>query len=266
MTLNDITVPWTFLNNPDGTGAAGGEFHPGGRTEYLNFFVAYENLESFCTQVAGSPTSFGTGTGAIITQQVPLAHPRVPKLYATKITHRAATSDEFVTTNRPFAGCQVTVEFKAFEYDLGDGSTPWIRIRAQGSSDMITLPGVPFAFGTGEKIEQDVGVVVGQVAFEITKFQVPDFDQWCSVAVPLMGKVNSTALTISKTTFAAGCVFFPTFSLDSQTNVLGSPQTQVSFPLVFRQLQWNYAMRSDGVYAEVLPNPYATTDLSVLLK
>jgi hypothetical protein len=264
--LSDITVPFTLLNNPDGTGAAGGEWHVGGRTEYMSFFVKYEDLEEFCSQVAGVPTSFGTGTGAIITQQVPLQHPRVKRLYACQIEHKEATSDEFVTTSRPFAACQVTVTFKAFEYDPGNGDTPWIKIQAQGSSDMITLPGVPFAFSTGEKIEQDIGRIVGQVAFQLTRFQIPDFDQWCSVAIPLMGYVNSSALTISKTTFAAGLVLFPTFDLSSQTNFLGSPQTQVTFPIVYRTLNWNYGMRSDGVYDAITPSPYPTADLSALLK
>jgi len=267
MQLADIVTqhPIQLLNNPDGTGACGGEWKMGGRTTFINFKVAWEDLESFMQQVAGVPVIYGSGSGATITQQVPLIYPWNPKLYAQGMSFSAATSDTLVTLARPFASAVVRVEFGTFPYQLGDGSKPWVSIRASGSSDMITLPGIPFSFSTGEKIEQDIGRIVGMVAFEITRYQVPDFDQWVAVATPLLGCVNSAPFTVSKTTFAAGSMLFPTFGLDSQTSFLGTPQNQVSIPVIYRALNWNYGMRSDGVYDAITPSPYPVADLSPLV-
>jgi hypothetical protein len=272
MQLSDISLvnPWYLLNNPDGTGAASGEWHPGGRTATLNFLVYWSDLESFLSQCAGYPTSYGAGGGASIVQQIPLTYPYNRMLYAQRITHRACTVDAQktpISNANPFTKAMVTVEFGSFPYPLGDGSSPFMQISAKGSTEFMTLPGVAFSFaGTGEKIEQDVGRIVGVQAFSITRFQLPDFDQWLGVSLPLLGSVNADTVTISKSTFAPGCLLFPTQDLSSQTNVLGSPQVQASFDVVFRTVNWNAGMRSDGVYDTLVPAPYPTNPLAPLFQ
>ena len=266
MLLSQITVPWKLLNNPDGTGAASGEWRMGGRTAALNFEVAWSALESFCQQIAGVPTAYGVGLGAKVVQQVPLVYPFNPKLYAQRIAYRAAAMDPGVTVARPFGTAMVTVEFGSFPFDPGTGSTPWLDIKVKGSINFVTLPGVAFSFsGNGERIEQDVGRIVGQLAFSVTRLQIPDFDLWMATIVPLGGCVNSVPLTISRTALAAGTVLFPTLDLDESTTVLGSPQSQSTIELLWRSVPGNQAMRADGTIDSLVPAPYPTADLSPLL-
>ena len=270
MLLSQISVPngWVMLDNSDTTGGASGEWLPGSRTATLNFLVYWSDLESFLQQCAGYPVIYGVGGGASITQQIPLIYPFNSKLYAQRITHRSVTTNNQLTAinnANPYTKALVTVEFGSFPYQLGTGSTPWLEIDCEGSADFITLPGVAFQFSNGEKVEQDVGRIVGQKAFRVTRYQIPDFDQWLAVSDPAMGCVNSDTVTISKTSYAPGYLLFPTQSIRSETNVLGSPMTQASITLVHRSVPWNQAMRSDGTFDTLSPAPYPTGPLSPLL-
>jgi hypothetical protein len=261
--------PILLLNNPDGTGASSGEWTIGKRTATLNFLCYFSDLESFLQQIAGYPVEYGVGAGASITQQIPLIYPWNNKMYAQRVTHRAATVDAKLTTigiATPFTKAMVTVEFGSFPFAVGDGSTPWIQIEAKGSTEFATLPGVAFAFGTGEKLEQDVGVIIGRQDFNVTRYQIPSFDQWLAASNYMMGFVNSDTVTISATTFAPGYLLFPTQSISQQTNVLGAPMAQASVTLAYRTKPWNYAMRSDGVWAVLIPTPYPTCPLSPLFQ
>ena len=272
MQLSAISVPkgWRLLNNPNGTGAASGEWTMGGGTRSLRFCVAFSDVESFCQQVAGVPTIYGAGGGASIVNQSPLVYPFNPKLYAQRITMAAASTNPLdpsgINLVNPFTWAVVTVEFATFPYQPGDGSTPWLKVDVKGSTEFLTLPGVAFSFaGTGEKVEQDVGRIIGLQTYQITRYQIPSIDQWLAVANSCLGCTNSDTVTLGKTTVAPGYLLFPTQDVTAQTNALGNPMCEGSLSLVYRTVQWNQAMRSDGVFDTLTPAPYPTAALSALL-
>jgi hypothetical protein len=271
MLLSQITsqYPILFLNNPDGTGAATGEWTIGRRTATLSFLCYWSDLEGFLQQIAGYPIEYGVGHGASIVQQVPLIYPFNSKLYAQRISHRAATCSNIltpITLANPYSKAMVTVEFGTFPFQISDGSTPWLNIQSKGSTEFVTIPGVPFTFSDGSKPEKDLGKIMGMQTFTIQRFQIPSFDQWLQSSYSLMGQVNSDTVTISQTPIAPGYLFFPTQDISSQTNVLGSPQSTATIQLVYRSKPWNQAMRADGTWDTLTPNVYDTTALSGLLQ
>lgn len=266
VTLSDLTTPFTLLNNPDSTGGFGGSVDTGGSTRSLNFLVKFDKLEAFLKEIAGLPVLFGSGTTGTIERALPLQYPWNPYLYAARMSLRGAGSDSEVSSDRPWTYAIVTVEFTTLDFDPKNSDQPYLSVRVHGSSSFITLPGVAFSFaGNGEKIEQDVGKLCGEKTIEVTKYAIPDLDQFQAVCDPILGKVNSATVTIGKTAYAAGYLLFSTYSADSEQNVLGTPKYRASLMYSYRAIKWNQAMRSDGTYDDLSPAPYTTGDISTPL-
>jgi hypothetical protein len=271
MLLSQISVPngWKILNNPDGTGACSGVWTQGSTSRTLRFLVYFSDVESFCAQVAGVPQQFGTGPLSLVTQQSPLVYPWNSKLYAQGIAFDAATVDQHLTTindANPFTKAVVTVTFASFPYNVGDGSSPWLQVNVKGSTEFLTIPGMAYAFSSGEKIEQDIGRLIGLQTYSITRYQIPSLDAWLALANPLLGYVNSDVVLVGATPHAPGTILFPTQDCSSQATITGSPQSEATFQLSYRSIGWNSGVRSDGMVDTITPTPYPTTALSGLLR
>lgn len=264
--FGDFTFPFKLLNRADGNGPYTFSARPGQREDRIRIAVAWEHVETALEQIQGKRETTGAGSGATTTAQIPIRHPWNSKLYAIAVDGEAVGADREVTVDRPWPTVILTITFGYLGFDPQAGEQPYIQVRRRASSSFVTLPGSAFTFvGNGERLDQDVGRLVGQLAYEITKFQVPDIDQFMDVAEPLMGCVNSDSVRLGKRTIAAGHLLFPTMDSDTGITVGGVRSDQLTFPLVYRTVKWNQAMRSDGTIDTLSPTPYPTAALSALL-
>lgn len=264
--LTELSVPFKLLNRATGNGPYTGRIDSGDRRDRLRIAVAWEDFETTLKEIIGRREVTGSGSGAQFSALVPIGHPWVKGLYATSIDYEAVGADDQVSLRRPWPRMILTIEFGPLGFDPDASDQPYVRMRPKGTSSFMTLPGSAFTFaGNGERLDQDVGRLVGQVAYEIERIQVPSLDQWIAVAEPLLGRVNSDTVRIRGRTFSAGYLLFPTFDAEFQLFVLGAENFSVSFPLIYRTVPWNQAMRSDGTYDTLSPTPYPTAALSPLL-
>ena len=266
-TLADIAsqVSFTFLDNPDGTGAFGGSVAPDSSSRVFNLKCKFEDHEKLIKLLAGYPVTYGQGTGATVSRNLPCQYPWNPNLWCQRIGIKAAGLDGGVSLTRPYTSVILTCEFTTLPYDPKDTNTPFTSIQVKGSGSYITWPNAQYSFSSGEKIDADVGVPISELTFEIAKFNIPDFDNFLATVLPLTNKVNSDTVTISKTTFAAGYLLFPTFDLTIQQSALGTPQYSAVIPLQWRSVKWNQGLRSDGTYDTITPAPFGTAALAGLV-
>lgn len=265
ITLDDISVGWSFLNNPDGNGGYSFDVTEEGRTDVIAFKVAFNDLETFVNEVKGYPVSYGSSTSGTITRNVPMQHPWNKKLYAVRISGEGLGAENSPTRSKPYPYALVRVTFGTLTWEPEDPSTPFLDIEIQGGGNYITLPGVPFTYATsGKPLEQDFGKMVGELAFSVTRYDVPDLDRFQAIANPLKTMVNSAALTIGNTTYAAETVLFPTYSASRQNTGLGQRKHKVTLQLIQRDLNWNKVLAPSGSYDYLTPKPYDQGDLSVL--
>lgn len=261
-TTADLPATAKLLNNPQGNGVYQGDIDEKGRRHVLSWKVPWEDHNDFLETAGGTPVVFTSG-GSSVTVMVPLKFPYADNMYAKRITYRGEGSDKLVDDARLYPWVIVTVEFGTFDYAV-ESATPFLTIRYRASASFATIPNVPFRFGTGEKLGQDVGVLVGEYAIEVTRHRVADLGSLIAILKPLVGMVSSTSITIDGVTYAAGTLHFPTFEGTEQTFVLGNSQQELSYAVLYRSIPWNSALRSDGVVDVLIPAPYPTADMTSL--
>ncbi len=265
MTLDDISVDWDWLNNPDGNGAYSFDVTEEGRTDVITFKVAFTDLETFINEVKGYQVTYGSSSSGTIERGVPMQHPFNPNLYAVRISGEGLGMDSTPSRTKPNPDALVRVTFGTLTWEPEDPSTPFLDIDIQGSGNYITLPGVPFTYATsGKPIEQDVGRMVGELAINVTRYDIPDIDRFMSIANPLKSKVNSAAMTIGRTSFDAETLLFATYSATRQNTGLGQRKHKVTIQLIQRDLSWNKVLTPSGTYDNLSPKPYDQTDLNPL--
>lgn len=264
-TLDDITVDYTFANHPNQTGAFRGRVNDSGREDTATFLVDFGDLNTFIDQVKGKSVSYGSGTSATITRNIPLQCPWNTNLYAVALDYQSLGSDNAISNTRPWAEVAVTVTFGTLKWFPNDPSQPYIVKRYRGAGRIITIPGTFYTFSGGERREQDIGKKVGGHIIEITRLQIPNFDAFLALAEPKEGSINSDVVTIGATSYAAGYLLFETFSADDQNNGLGARQSQATIVFHYSSLPWNYDITSAGAVEELSPSIYSATTLSSLL-
>lgn len=264
-TFDNLPASVVLLNNPSGNGGHFGAWDTNGRKATCNFKVPLEDLEATLQVISGAPQVFGSGSTATYTRSLGLQYRYFTPLYASRLSYRFEGLDELVTVNRPNTSVIITTEFEPPTFDPGS-SQPFITVQTRGSVEFWTLPNFAFSFtGNSEKVDQDVGIQVGKLEIQITLHQVPDIDAQIAKLLPLMGKVNSTATTIGKTSYTAGFLMFPTFDAQLVFGSLGDRQAEFSFSVLYRTVEWNKQMRSDGTFDTLSPAPYSTADLNGLV-
>ncbi len=149
----------------------------------------------------------------------------------------------------------MTVEFATFPYQQGDGSTPWLKVDVKGSTEFLTLPGVAFAFASGEKIEQDVGRIIGLQTYQITRYRIPSIDQWLAVAIPASAASTRTPSSSARRPCSRGICSSPPRTSRARPTALGGPMCEGSINLVYRSVKWNQGMRSDGNFDDITRRP-----------
>lgn len=266
-----LQVPFTLLNNPDGTGAYSGDVGPESSSRTLSIKCRFEDHEKLIRLLYGLPVQVGTGAGATVTRALPVVSPWNPNLYVVGISIRAAGSDNLTNFTRPWTSVVLTIKFGTLTFDPKNSDQPYLSINIRGGGSFITHPNTQYSFSTGEKIDADVGVWVAEKTYMIRRFQLPSFDAFESLAGPLVGKVNSDTVTIKTvpgstgTAITAGYLLFETYDLDLSLNVLGTPQFTATVPLRWRALPWNSGLDSTGTPQTITPAPYQTAALSGLL-
>ena len=126
----------------------------------LDFLVAFADVESFCGQVAGVPTSYGAGGGALDRAAVRRSSTVQRQALAQRITMAAATADprpQRHQQRQPLHPGPRDGRGRDLPLPAGRRLDPVAQGRRQGLDRVLALPGVAFAFASGEKIEQDVG-------------------------------------------------------------------------------------------------------------
>jgi len=263
-TTDELPASAKLLNNPEGNGVYQGEVDERGRRHILSWKVPWEDHNEFLETAGGTPVVFSGSGGSSVTVIVPLKFPYADNMYAKRITYRGEGADALVTADRPFPWVIVNVEFATFDYAV-ESASPFITVRYRGTSYFATIPNVPFVFaGNGEKLGQDVGRIVGEVAIEVTRHRIPDVTATLGILVPLMGKVSSSDVAVDGVTYPAGTLLFPTFDGEKQIITLGGSRDQLSYPVIYKTIPWNRAMRKDGTLDTLVPAPYETADLNPL--
>ena len=255
--LANCPVPYKLLNKATDNGKYTFSITNDGRTEQLVFLVAFENRGAFIDFVAG----YSTSAGGVVTRNQPLQDPFTTYLYAVQIDGEGIGADNLVGLNRPWSHIKFTITFGTLVWDP-NGATPYYSVRYRASTSTITVPGAKLAFSNGEYIDHDYGVLVGQFAIEITKYQVPAIGDFVNTYAPLSGQVNSDTVTIQGYNYSPGHLMLPTVDAESQVNSLGAPQNQATVALIYRSIPWNSGIRSDGMVDSITPAPYQVTAFS----
>ena len=216
-----------------------------GNSHTMMFCIPWENMATFRQFVlAGSQVVMGA-----LTRTLPMQSPLVsifPTTYAMNITGAGDGSDANVSSTRLYADCILAVEFQTLVW-TPEGSQPFIEISASGSADYDTIPNAKLVFaGNGEAIEHDAGVLVGQVTWNITAYQVPDTAAWLAVVSPMKGKINSDVITLFGTAYDVGTLLIPTFEMKLGVDSSGVVNATTTVPIIQRDIPWNQGFRSDG--------------------
>lgn len=265
-TLNDLTVAYKLLSNPDANGSYEGQISNGNREDTLSFLINFADREQFIGEIIGKREQYGdSSTGQILAFE-PLQHPWNTSLYADSAAWRAVGMDGTASLSAPWTKLVVDITFRALNWSHDDPSQPYLAYRIRGSASAITIPGWQNSFTpSGEKIEADVTRIVGQKAIEITRYNIPDLSRFESVADPLINYVNSATMTIKGRSYAAGTIQFVTYSADEENQGLGQTKATATLQFLYRALEWNKGITSTGLVQAYTYAPYSTGNLSVLL-
>ena len=261
-----------LLTDADGPGQHSGQWDYGGeRRETLTFKADFDLHESLLALIAGTPQSYGTGSGTKITRSVPMVYPYNPRLYAIGASWRGSNANadptkRICSRTRPYASRIYTVTFGTLPFIPEVSDQPFQSYEASGGFEVRTIPGMNLTFSNTEKIDQDMGRIVGTEQIRITLFQIPDIDAFKAVADPLKGTINASALLIRKTLHAAGTVLFVSYDSREVKLVSGQINHEVTLNFLECNVPWNSAIRSDGVVDTYTPATYPTADLSPLFK
>jgi hypothetical protein len=236
----------------------------GGLKQRITWKCLWEEYPAFLEAVIGPLEQIGG-----VTRRVPLRNPFFPSLYCVAISGvKGFGADSAISASRPFTWVDLTLEFEQPSWDPSSDS-PFVTLTHQGSSRSVTVPGQQYAFSagtySGQKIQQDIGVAIGGVAIGVTLHQLPDLNAFLSVAMPLVGKVNSAALTVAGITYAAGTVYFETFQTQSSKTALGTAQHEASISLIWSAMDWNKFLDPGGTATAVTPAPFGTSDLNSMI-
>lgn len=235
-------------------------------THRVNFAVPWEGLDAFLLFALGGIQSVGGVATRVVPAQSP--YPSIfPNTYCLRATGKGDGSDSSVTDTRPYSDCVLTLEFGTLTWEP-EGDQPYIEINYAGSADYDTIPDAKLQFeGNEEEIDHDAGILVGQVAIQVSLHMVPDPDATIANLNALKGKVSSEDMVIDGFTYPAGTIHFPTYDLTKTKTTQGLPTAEAVVHLIQRDLPWNKAIRSDGVVDTVVVagtsiNPYVTDDLN----
>jgi hypothetical protein len=226
-----------------------------GRTETLVFLVSVHDFQTFVEWVGGKST-YVVGVGTV--RQQPLQNPYFTRIYAIGIDYETMGNDTHISLTRPWSYMKCVVKFGTLPWDP-NGSTPYFTVRYRGTTSVATVPGAKLHFSTGEYIDHDYGILLGQYAIEIMLYQVPDIQQFLDTYGPLMGQTNNDNVTILGYEYDPGYLLLNTVDAEMQVNSLGGPQNQATVSLIVRSIPWNSDIDSNGTVQEVLPHPYQDT-------
>lgn len=257
--------PYLILNGND-KGSFTWEDTVQGNVHRIMICIPWENIGTFRNYVlAGSEVVSGS-----VVRKVPMQSPFVaqfPNTYASRISGTGDGSDADVSETRLYADCILAVEFTTLIWSP-DGSQPFIEVSYSGSADYDTIPDAKLEFaGNSEKIDHDAGVLVGQLAIQVTAHQIPDINAWIANLMPLKGKVNSADVVIDGFTYAPGYLLFPTFDASKTTDSGGVVTGEGTISLIQRDIPWNSGIRSDGSVDTIVvtgssTHPYDDADLN----
>jgi hypothetical protein len=228
----------------------------------LAFKVTWEDSPAFLQAVIGT-----TATVNGLVRRIPLQNPYLSQLYAIGISDcQGQGSDENISDTRPYPWLIYTVDFAILPYGVS-GDSAFLTLTHDDAGRTVTVPGQNYTFADdGSKIDQNVGLPIGGTAVQFTLHQLPSLPGFLSVVLPLVGKVNSTAVTVAGVTYPAGTLYFETFGTGSQRSAFGVETHEGSISLVYSALPWNQAIKpTTGLPANVSPAPFQVANLNALV-
>ena len=239
----------------------------------INVCIPWESLGAFRFYALTSTNSSTVSGVTSVTRTYPMLTPfatQFPNQYAVSLAGKGSGIDNNVSDTRLYSDLIVAVTFQTLTYGVEE-SQPFIEINYAESADYITVPDANLSFeGNGEIIEHDAGVLVGQVAIQITFHQLPDLGSFLSGLYPYKGKVNSVAVVLDGFSYDAGTLLFPTFGGTKSVSTQGVITADATVQFLQRDLPWNQGIRSDGTADTIIitgttTSPYATADLNEVL-
>lgn len=256
-TVNDITVDYTRQFS-----ATTGTADQKGATAVEVFYVAYTDLFPFIQQVAGGVPQ---QVGGNLVFPTPLQLPENPFLFAQSLTWEAIGAKETSTnqfTDPCYLGARVTVNFSTINYQV-DGDMPFVSVERKGSTNFVTLPQYFYRFASGNRVDQNVGVLLGQTEYAVT-FHNLAVIQWDNI-FPFLGCVNSAAFLDSP----PGSVLFASMDDSAENDFAGNIKYTARLSFIFRSQPWNYALNPATTSWEAIDDgsgngPYPFVDFNQL--
>lgn len=265
--FEDLPPAAVLLSGPNKWRA---QYGPLSGEQTASWLVPFEDVRAFVDVAFFTPETL-TVPGGKMTVVVPLRCRWDDRLYATDVqleSFSASTEDPADPDAQDWEQVVATVRFGVLPYSF-DGDRPAVEIQIEGGVEQFTLPNYPYSFlGTMplEKIAQDIGIPVGSVRIGVTWHEIVDLPAALAVVAPLAGKVNTSAMTIRGLHCEPHTLHFQTFSSTETITVGGSYKARLSMTLAWRPSpHWNQAMKANGSYGLVDPQPLPDTDLGPLL-
>jgi hypothetical protein len=166
---------------------------------------------------------------------------------------------------RLYSHAKIVCTFKSVPYG-NDGATPFLTVRAVGSSEQVTIPGTGYTFTSdGSPIKQDSSFAIATTTYNVTIFQAVGVDE-ALYATLAANPVNS----IPFLNFDAGTLRFDTWEYTQTQNSNFAKSYQIGFNFSWRAIPWNRVLRPDGIWESPVRTVdggalYGTSDLNVLL-
>jgi hypothetical protein len=233
-------VPFRTLYAPAGTvgmgnGAVGSSlgFHVG-----VGVGGVATDMIDFLTFVGGTSEDVTIG-GLTVSRIVPLKHPYFPAMVA--VGARAEGTGRGIDAEPGWTDWRILVDFAVIPYAFG-GDTPYLTVRRNYGASAITLPGRAYAV-SGTPLNHDVAVMVPEVSYNVTKYNVPTMDD--SVYKTLAGKVNSDVFL----GYAAETVRFDGVQDEISQTIAFTTNRTVSLAVAWRPRSWNQILLPSGVWA-----------------
>jgi hypothetical protein len=235
-----------------------------GNTHTVSMAIPWENIATFRQYMLYSVVV----SGGVSVQSIPCQSPFIgqfPNTYCTQITAQTDGQDANVSATRLSTDILLEVTFSTLTW-VPSTSSPFLEVSYAGSADYDTVPDSAMSFvSSGEKIDHDAGVMVGQVAIDITFYAIANVVSWIGTVNALKSKVNSASITIDGVSYAAGYLFFPTYDLQKSVDSNGNITGTATVHFIQRDIPWNMGITSAGVVDAITPAPYQTADLNGVL-